>query len=48
MKVFYKSPVDNKVYSGLYDDLKNDDNLHYFSVRFFKTYGEAKKELNKY
>ena len=46
MKMYYKNPVDNKVYSGNYDKLSKDENLHYFQVRFFTTYSEAKKQDN--
>jgi len=44
MLVYYKSPVDNKVYSGSYDKLSKDENLQYFGVKFFKEYSEAKKQ----
>jgi hypothetical protein len=45
-KVYYKSPVNNKVYSGNYDILSQDDALLYFDVQFFMTYQEAKKQPN--
>lgn len=46
MKMYYKSPVDNKVYCGDYDKLSKDENLQYFEVGFFPTYAEAKKQAN--
>lgn len=44
MKVYYKSPADNKVYSGSYDDLINNESLWYFYVKFHLKYADAKKE----
>ena len=46
MNVYYKSPVNNKICSGSYDKLSKCENLQYFEVRFFKTYIEAKNQIN--
>lgn len=45
-KVFYKSPIDNKVRSGNLDELSQNDTLLYFDVMFFMTYKEAKAQPN--
>lgn len=48
MSMFYKSPVNNKINSGDYNQLKKDENLKYFAVNFFTTAAQAEKEPDIY